>query len=121
LSPGAAGSWGGGVGTEQPRRSAQGAELSPSCLLFCWVKYGGSWVSYYCGLSQPMACTIHAGLRGSVVGRPKVAHLHPEVRKEVGLGAGSLILSPDAFLFTVFWSFFGGGGVVASLHLLARV
>jgi hypothetical protein len=43
------------------------------------------------------------------------------VRAEGGLGAGLLILIPDAFLFTAFRSFFGGGGVVIALHLPAQV
>jgi hypothetical protein len=38
-----------------------------------------------------------------------------------GLGAGSLILTLDAFLFTTFRDVFGGGGVTVALHLPARV
>jgi hypothetical protein len=37
------------------------------------------------------------------------------------LGAGSLILIPDAFLFMAFRDFFGEGGVVVALCLSARV
>jgi hypothetical protein len=38
-----------------------------------------------------------------------------------GLGAGSLILTPDVFLFMTFRGFFRGGGVTTILHLLAQV
>jgi hypothetical protein len=43
------------------------------------------------------------------------------VRVGVGLGVGSLILTPNAFLLMTFSIFFGGDGVAAALHLLARV
>jgi hypothetical protein len=38
-----------------------------------------------------------------------------------GLEAGSLILTSDVFLLTIFYGFFGGGIVAATLRLLARV
>jgi hypothetical protein len=43
------------------------------------------------------------------------------VGAEEGLGAGSLILTPDAFLLVIFLAFLEAGGVSVTLHLPSRV